>query len=144
MTQQTSTHMKPANQTIHTKTFSKLLQFKGSNDNAVEFKGILQLWHSSAILVKFDLGPIFTFLPLPLWKMTWEASLPNPLPLGPCPFTHKWGSHNGHQLLFIKRGMAPWYRPFLELGELSPFLMWLKFTLLLHVLSDQGPRPGLS
>lgn len=75
MIQQTSAHMKPANWTLQTKTFSKLLQFKGSNDSAVEFMGILQL--SFSILVKFDLGPIFTFLPLPLWKMTWEASLPN-------------------------------------------------------------------
>jgi len=58
------------------------------------------------------------------------------------PFTHEWSwSPNSHQLLFIKRGMAPWYRPFLELREFSPFLLWLKFTLLLHVLWNQGAQP---
>lgn len=62
------------------------------------------------------------------------------LPLGHRPFTHKWSwSHNGHPLLLIKRGMAR-YRPLLELREFSPFLC-LKFTLLLHVLPNQGAQP---
>lgn len=62
--------------------------------------------------------------------------------LGCCPFllTNEAGLLNGHSLLFINRGMAPGYWPFLELRE-SSSLVWLKFTLLLHVLSNQGAQP---
>lgn len=149
--------MKPANWTLQTKTFPKLLQFKGSNDDAVEFAGILQFWHRcSGIHRDFT---ILTHLAQLVPNLIWELpSLPHHLPFegwlerhhyatqalqqGCCPFIHKWlWPHKGHKLFSLKKkGMVPGYEPFLELMEFSPSLDRPKFTLLLHVPSTQGTQ----
>lgn len=111
--------MKPANWTLQTKTFPKLLQFKGSNDDAVEFAGILQFWHRcSGIHRDFT---ILTHLAQLVPNLIWELpSLPHHLPFegwlerhhyatqalqqGCCPFIHKWlWPHKGHKLFSLKK-----------------------------------------